>query len=162
MVTYPSLCGTCMTYKAPYDSNCRKMLPTQPLLRGVEDFRRGDKHLRDVPLLTYLAWLQPDTNNLRLINKHVKIKNVLLVVKTFIKNHNVVITSTNNHFNQLSIVLAVLTSLASYLKYLLKIAPLKNTFKNCSLKSPFQNCSLKKYISKSNQNNFWQQIIAVV
>ena len=33
-------------------------IPTQPLLRGAEDFPRGSIYLKDVPLFTFLAYLQ--------------------------------------------------------------------------------------------------------
>ena len=85
LITYPSLCSTCMTYRTPCHSIGHQVLPTQPLLREVEDFPRGGKHSKHVPLLTCLAWLQPVINNLRLTFKHVKIKNGLLVVKSLIK-----------------------------------------------------------------------------
>ena len=110
----------------------------------ADDFPRGDKHSRYVSLLTYLAWLQPINNNSRLIFNHGKIKKVLLVVKTLIKQHKVVTTLIRSHFNELSI---VVTNLASYLN-LSKSAPSKNISQNCFLKNTLQNCSLKKYISK--------------
>ena len=87
LVTYPSLCSTCMTYRTPCHSIGHQVVPTQPLPREAEDFPRGGKHSKHVPLLTYLARLQPVINNLRPIFKHVKIKDNLLVVKNLIKKH---------------------------------------------------------------------------
>ena len=52
LVTYPSLCSTCMTYRTPCHGH--QVLPTQPLPREVEDFPRGDKHFKHVPPPTYL------------------------------------------------------------------------------------------------------------
>ena len=101
LVTYPSLCSTYMTYRGSYHSIGHQVLPTQPLFRKVDDFPRCDKHSKHVPLLTYLAWLQPAINNSRLIFKHGKTKNIFFVVKTLIKKHKVVVTLINNHFNQL-------------------------------------------------------------
>ena len=49
---------------------------------------KGDKYLKYVPLLIYLVWLQPAFSNSRLIFKHVKPKNVLLLVKSKTKKHN--------------------------------------------------------------------------
>ena len=59
LVTYPSLCSTIMTYRTPCHVSGHQVLPTQPLPREAEDFPRGGKHSKHVPLLTYLAWLQP-------------------------------------------------------------------------------------------------------
>ena len=70
------------------------MLPTQPLPREAEDFPRDSKH---VSLLTCLAQLQPVINNLRLICKHVKTRDVLLGVKCLIKKHKVVATLISTH-----------------------------------------------------------------
>ena len=53
------------------------------LLRKAEDFPSGDKHSKHMPLLTYLAWLQPIYYNAKLIP--VNTAKVLLVVKTLIK-----------------------------------------------------------------------------
>ena len=36
-----------------------QVLLTQPLLREAENFLRGGMYLKDLPLPTYLAWLQP-------------------------------------------------------------------------------------------------------
>ena len=48
-------------------------------------------------LLTCLAQLQPVINNLRLICKHVKTRDVLLGVKYLIKKHKVVATLISTH-----------------------------------------------------------------
>ena len=73
------------------------MLPIQSLSREAEDFLRVGKHSKHVLLLTYLALLQLVINNLRLIFKPVKIKNVILAVKTLIKK-----AQSSNHINQKS------------------------------------------------------------
>ena len=40
--------------------------------REAEDFRRGGNHSRHMPLLTYLAWLQPIYYDPKFVFKHVK------------------------------------------------------------------------------------------
>ena len=72
LVTYPSLCSTFVTYRTPGHAIGHQVLPTQPLPRGAEDFPRGDN-------------ANQLFNNLKLIFNHVKIKNVLLVVKILTK-----------------------------------------------------------------------------
>ena len=59
LVTYPSLCSICATYRMPCHVIGHQVLPTQPLPREAEDFPRGGSHPKHMPLLTYLAWLQP-------------------------------------------------------------------------------------------------------
>ena len=55
LVTYPSLCSTCVTYRTLCRAIVHQVLPT---LNGeAEDFPRGNNHPKHVPLLTYLAWL---------------------------------------------------------------------------------------------------------
>ena len=54
--------------------------------REAEDFPRGDNHSKHMPLLTYLAWLQPVHHNPKFVFIHFNTAKVLLVVKTFIKN----------------------------------------------------------------------------
>ena len=49
LVTYPSLCSTCMTYRTPCHSIGHQVLPAQPLPREAEDFPRGDKYIKHVP-----------------------------------------------------------------------------------------------------------------
>ena len=56
---YPSLCSTCVTYRAPCHAAGHQVLPNQPLPREAEDFPRGNNHPKHVPLLTYLVSLQP-------------------------------------------------------------------------------------------------------
>ena len=62
--------------------------PNQP--REVEDFPRGGNHSKHVPLLTYLAWLQP--NQILIIQDWClsmsKTKVALIVVKSLVKKHN--------------------------------------------------------------------------
>ena len=59
LVTYPSLCSTCVTYRTLCDAIGHEVLPTQPLPREVEDFPRGDKHFKHVPPPTYLIYFSP-------------------------------------------------------------------------------------------------------
>ena len=90
-----------------------QLLSAQPLPREAEDFHRGGKHSKHMPLLTYLAWLQTLINNSRLISKiKIKTKNTLLVVKTL-------------YFRN------------AFPKIHSKIAPSKNTYQNCYEKDIF-------------------------
>ena len=73
-----------MTYSTPCHAISHQELLTQPLSREEDDFPMGGNHSEHVPLLTYLALLQPIINDSGLIFKHVKIKNVLLLVKSLI------------------------------------------------------------------------------
>ena len=59
LVTYPSLCSTCVTYRTLFHAIGHQVLPTQPLPREVEDFSRGDKHFKHVPPPTYLIYFSP-------------------------------------------------------------------------------------------------------
>ena len=59
LVTYPSLCSTCVTYRTLCNAIGHQVLPTQPLPREAEDFPRGDKYFKHVPLLTYLIYFSP-------------------------------------------------------------------------------------------------------
>ena len=56
LVTYPSLCSTCVTYGTLCHAIGHQVLPTQPLPRKVEDFPRGDKYFKYVPPPTYLIY----------------------------------------------------------------------------------------------------------
>ena len=56
LVTYPSLCSTCVTYRTLCNAIGHQVLPTQPLPREVEDFPRGGKHFKHVPPPTYLIY----------------------------------------------------------------------------------------------------------
>ena len=67
LVTYLSLCSTCVTYRTPCHSIGHQVLPIQTLPREAEDFPRGGNHSKHVSLLTYLARLQPSINHPRLI-----------------------------------------------------------------------------------------------
>ena len=90
LITYSSLCSTCMSYRTTCHPTGHQVLPTQPVPREAEDFRRGGMHSKHMSLLTCLAWQQLVTNNLRLIFKYAKTKNILLVVKNLIKKYKVV------------------------------------------------------------------------
>ena len=43
----------------PYHAIGYQVFPKQPLPREAEDFLRGGKYPKDVPLPTYLDYLQP-------------------------------------------------------------------------------------------------------
>ena len=124
------------------------MLFTQLLAREAKDFSMSDKHSRHVPLLTYLAWLQLIINNSRLISKHAKTKDALVVVKSFMKNGGDINQQPwiSSHFNQLAKVIIKNFSLRKYIsellfqKYILKLLPQKMHFKTVLPKNTFQNC----------------------
>ena len=59
LVHYNSLCSTCVTYGTPCCTIGHQVLPTQPLPREAEDFHRGGKYPKHMPLPTNLASLQP-------------------------------------------------------------------------------------------------------
>ena len=59
LVTYPSLCSTCVTYRTLFHAIGHQVLPTQPLPREVEDFPRVDKHFKAHPPPTYLIYFSP-------------------------------------------------------------------------------------------------------
>ena len=59
LVTYPSLCSTCVTYRMLCHAIGHQVLPTQPLFREAEYFPRGDKYFKHVPPLTYLIYFSP-------------------------------------------------------------------------------------------------------
>ena len=87
-VTYgyhPSLCSTCVTYRTLYRAIGHQVLPTQPLPREAEDFPRSGNHSKHMPLLTYLAWLQPIFYNSKLIFICVNAAKFLRVVKILMK-----------------------------------------------------------------------------
>ena len=56
LVTYSSMCSTCVTYRTPCHATGHQLLPTQPIPSEVEDSPRSDKHFKHVPLLTYLIY----------------------------------------------------------------------------------------------------------
>ena len=80
-------------YTSPVVTWC--LPPNTP--REAEDFYRGSNHSKHVPLLRYLAWLQPILHNLGLIFKHVKTRYILLVVKSLIKKHKVAAKLISSH-----------------------------------------------------------------
>ena len=59
LVTYPSLCSTCVTYRTLCHAIGHQVLPTQPLPREVDNFSRGGKYFKHVPPLTYLIYFSP-------------------------------------------------------------------------------------------------------
>lgn len=52
LVPYHLLSSTCMTYRTSYHSIGHQVRSTQLLRREAQDFPRGRKYSRDVPLLT--------------------------------------------------------------------------------------------------------------
>ena len=52
MVTYPSLCSTCVTYGTSCHVIGNQVLPSKPLPREAWDFPRGERHFNHVPPLT--------------------------------------------------------------------------------------------------------------
>ena len=59
LVTYSSLCSTCVTYRTPCHSISHQAFPIQPLPRKAENFPEGEMHFKHVPLLIYLLYLSP-------------------------------------------------------------------------------------------------------
>ena len=53
--TYHLLRSTSVTYRMPCHASGHQVLPTQPLPKKAEDFPRGGKHPKHVPLLTCLV-----------------------------------------------------------------------------------------------------------
>ena len=70
-----------------------QVLPTQLLPREAEDFPRGGNHSKHVPLLTYLAWLQPIYYNPGFVFMYVKLINILACGKNFNKKAALLISS---------------------------------------------------------------------
>ena len=56
LVAFPSLGSSCMTYRTLCHSIDHQVLPTQVIPRETEDFPRGGKYDKQVPLLTYLIY----------------------------------------------------------------------------------------------------------
>ena len=86
MFTYPSLCSTCVTYGTSCHAIGHQVLLTQSLPSKAEDFPWAGNPSKHMPLLTYLAWLQPICYNPKFVFKHIKTEKVLLVVETLMKN----------------------------------------------------------------------------
>ena len=59
MVTYPSLCSTCVTYRMPCHVIGHQVFPSQPIPREAEDFSWGDTYFKHVPPHTYLIYFSP-------------------------------------------------------------------------------------------------------
>ena len=59
LVTYASLCSTCVTYRTLCHSIGRQVLPTQPLPKEAQDFPRRNKHFKHVALVTSLIYFSP-------------------------------------------------------------------------------------------------------
>ena len=66
---------SCVSYPGPtptrFHPDCN---PSPPFPREAENFPRGDNHSKHVPLLTYLAWLQPLWYNSWFVFIHVNIE----------------------------------------------------------------------------------------
>ena len=121
LVTYPWLCSTYVTCRIPYHASSHQVLPTTPLAREAEDFPRGGNHSKHVPLLIYLAWLQPIYCNAGFIFLHVKLINNFACGEKFSKKEQwVSAISFSNHSN-----------------HLLEIGSSKNAFQNCYYKDIF-------------------------
>ena len=52
LVPYHSQCSACVTYRTPYCAFGHQVCPTQSLPRHAEDFFRGGKYTKNVPLPT--------------------------------------------------------------------------------------------------------------
>ena len=89
LVTYPSLCSTCVTYRMLCHAIGHQVLPTQPLPREVEDFPRGDKYFTHVPPPTYLIYFSP---------KGVYVAGSIYVLKTPHRTLNCPSLVLNQHF----------------------------------------------------------------
>ena len=85
LVTYSSLCSTCVTYRMPCHCSSHQLLPTQPLPREAGDFPRGGSHSKHVPLLTYLTWLKSIHYNPGFVFIHVKFINIIACGEKFSK-----------------------------------------------------------------------------
>ena len=123
----------CCTFsQAPRTVICDFAFSTQPILREVEDFPRGGNHSKHVPLLTYLAWLQPIYYNPGFVFIHVKLINIF---------------ACGENFDQKSI------DQQSWIKKPSKIIALsKNALQNCYLRGALWNCSLKNILCIQSKN----------
>ena len=92
LITYLSLWSTCATCRAPCYPVGHQMLLIQAFHRQFPLGRHPSRACFCVSVNTYLACLQSPINISRLVFNHVKIKNVLLVVKSLIKS--------SSHINQ--------------------------------------------------------------
>ena len=86
LVTYPSLCCAYVSYGTPWHAIGHQALPPNSLPRKAEDLPRGGYHSKHMPLLTYLAWLEPIYYDPKLVFKLAKTEKKWLVVETLIKN----------------------------------------------------------------------------
>ena len=64
LVPYHSLCSTCVTYRTLCCAIGHQVILTQPLPSESENFPRGGKYPKHVPLPTYLSCLQPKSISL--------------------------------------------------------------------------------------------------
>ena len=84
---------TCDLWDAMPHQRSLTLIPREP-----EDFPRADNHSKNVPLPTYLVWLQAIYYNSRFVFIHVNTIKVLLVVKTLIKKYKASATLiSSNH-----------------------------------------------------------------
>ena len=81
LVTYPSLCSTCVTYRTLCHAIGHQVLPTQPLPREVEDFPRSDKHFKHVPPPTSKLAVKQNTSSIVEGLACVFMASILVVVK---------------------------------------------------------------------------------
>ena len=89
LVTYPSLCSTCVTYRTLCHAIGHQVLPTQPLPREVEDFPRGGKYFKHVPPPTDLIYFSP---------KRVYVVGSIYVLRTSHRTLNCPSLVLNEHF----------------------------------------------------------------
>ena len=59
LVTYPSLCSTCVTYRTPCHASGHQVLSTQPFSMEAEKFARGNRYFKHVLLFTHLIYFSP-------------------------------------------------------------------------------------------------------
>ena len=72
---------------------CQRSLTLSP--REAEYFPRGGNYFKHMPLLTYLAWLQPIYHDCKFVFKHVKPKKKF--GENFNKKHKAAATLINTH-----------------------------------------------------------------
>ena len=97
MVTYPSLCSTCVTYRILCHAICHQVLPTKPLSREAEDFARDGNHFKFVPPLTYLVNCKQFVIHLNSIFMHVNIAKFFTCGEKFDKKYRSTAKLISNH-----------------------------------------------------------------
>ena len=100
LVPYHSLCSTCLTYRTSCYVFGHQILSMQSKPRKAEDFPRGSKNHNDVPLPTFLAYLQPVQSIILDWYLHVLKSWMLLVVVKRLANYQFKTVETITHSNQ--------------------------------------------------------------